>query len=407
MAGFPQLRRRRAVALGVSFAVPAVLVFGFGHRGVHMARNLLVPGAGLLDERLFAGLLFVGLAVAATVAWMRWGVDWAVVAVVVAAMAASAVLTSPVEHAVGRFDPVPAAHEFPLVLLVVGAMSWLRSVAGRTPVVRHLSVRRSRSLQGLDDLCRLPPVDRCRAVSVLALAADGGTVPTGDSIDAADVAARARRIGLVARGRVGRDPFRVDHAHARTAMLLTDRLDPDALDALVTDARRATLGVPCSEPGWVRPLDATLVAVALHRHGHEDEADVWARAFEGEFALRRGHRPAWWWTPLGIGAGSMPAWEHAATTALARSMGWVGDDDWAALRAPALGASARGVGHPADERLIAAARIWLAFVDDPVAARLLARPTVRHDPMAVALDRLAERLAADDRFVRPERNLTP
>ena len=82
-------------------------------------------------------------------------------------------------------------------------------------------------------------------------------------------------------------------------------------------------------------------------------------------------------------------------SALARSMGWVGDDDWADLRARALGASARGTEHPHDERLIAAARIWLVHVDDPRAAPLLARPTVRHDPLAVALDRLAARLAAD------------
>jgi hypothetical protein len=76
-------------------------------------------------------------------------------------------------------------------------------------------------------------------------------------------------------------------------------------------------------------------------------------------------------------------------------MGWIGDDDWPALRTRALGASARGTEHPHDERLIAAARIWLVFVDDPRAAPLLARPTVQHDPLAVALDRVATRLAAD------------
>ena len=52
----------------------------------------------------------------------------------------------------------------------------------------------------------------------------------------------------------------------------------------------------------------------------------------------------------------------------------------------ALGASARGTAHPDDERTIAAARVWLRFVDDEQAARLLARPTVAHDPLAVALD---------------------
>lgn len=82
-------------------------------------------------------------------------------------------------------------------------------------------------------------------------------------------------------------------------------------------------------------------------------------------------------------------------SALGRAMGWVGNDEWEALRARALGASARGTEHPHDERLIAAARIWLVFVDDARAAPLLARPTVQHDPLAVALDRLATRLAAD------------
>jgi len=39
--------RRWIVAAGVA-AVPAALALGFGHRGVHAARSLLVPGAGLL-----------------------------------------------------------------------------------------------------------------------------------------------------------------------------------------------------------------------------------------------------------------------------------------------------------------------------------------------------------------------
>jgi len=151
--------------------------------------------------------------------------------------------------------------------------------------------------------------------------------------------------------------------------------------------------VPCSEPTWVRPLDGTLAAIALHRCG--GSADRWVTSLRREFGLHRGHRAAWYWTPLGWPAGSAPAWEHAASTALARAMGWIGDDDWPALRARALGASARGTEHPHDERLIAAARIWLVFVDDPRAAPLLARPTVQHDPLAVALDRVASRLAAD------------
>jgi hypothetical protein len=82
-------------------------------------------------------------------------------------------------------------------------------------------------------------------------------------------------------------------------------------------------------------------------------------------------------------------------------MGWIGDGDWEALRTRALGASARGTAHPHDERLIAAARIWLVFVDDERAAPLLARPTVQHEPLAVALDRLATRLASDPHALAP------
>ena len=52
------------------------------------------------------------------------------------------------------------------------------------------------------------------------------------------------------------------------------------------------------------------------------------------------------------------------------------------------------------ERLIAAARIWLTMVDDREAARIIDRPTVRHDPMAVALDLLARRLSTEPDALR-------
>ena len=142
----------------------------------------------------------------------------------------------------------------------------------------------------------------------------------------------------------------------------------------------------------MRPLDAVLAALALDRAG-EPAAGARCRAlFAGPWALRRGHRPAWLWTPLALTAGRAPAWEHAASTALARSAGWVGDDDWPALRRQVLGASARGTALADDERLIAAGRVWLAHVDDPEAARIVARPTVADDPLAVALDAFARSL---------------
>jgi len=78
----------------------------------------------------------------------------------------------------------------------------------------------------------------------------------------------------------------------------------------------------------------------------------------------------------------------------------VGDEDWSALRRRALGAAARGTEHPEDERLIAAARVWLACVDDPEAQRIVLRPGVRRDPLACALDRLAAQLCDNPSMLR-------
>ncbi|MEZ5215251.1 MAG: hypothetical protein R2705_01595 [Ilumatobacteraceae bacterium] len=154
--------------------------------------------------------------------------------------------------------------------------------------------------------------------------------------------------------------------------------------------------MPCSEPTWVRPLDATLAALALQRVAPSSMALARFEALiRGDLGVRRGrgsrpgHRPAWYWTPLGIAAGSAPAWEHAVCSALAHWAGWVGERDWAALRARSLGAAARGATDPEDERLVAAARLWLCFVDDPEAHGIVHRPGVRRDPLACALDSLA------------------
>jgi hypothetical protein len=148
--------------------------------------------------------------------------------------------------------------------------------------------------------------------------------------------------------------------------------------------------VPCSEPGWIRLLDGTLTALVLDRSGHPDVGSRWAAALAGPLRCRRGHRPAWWWTPLGLPVSHALPWEHLAATGLARAAGWIGDDqDWTVLRRAAFGAAARGGRRPADERLVAAGRIWLALVDDPEAAAILRRPTIGRDPTAAALDAVA------------------
>ena len=188
-----------------------------------------------------------------------------------------------------------------------------------------------------------------------------------------------------------------DHAAPRAALALAGVLDGDAIDRFREDASRAVAGVPASEPTWVRPLDATLAAVALTRIGETAAGDRWATVWHTNLALRNGHRPAGWWTPLGIRIATAPLWEHAAASALARAHGWHHperpDADWQAIRRRLLGAAARGSAAVDDERAIAAGRLWLAFADDEQAARILSRPTVQHDPLAVALDRLAAHLA--------------
>lgn len=404
MAATPSLRLRRGLAIGGAVVLPLLLVRLGGHAGVHMARNLLVPGAGVVDHAPLLGMALAVLAVGATVAWLRWGVDWTLVAVLGLAMGLSIGLSGGAgDH--GDAAPVlgppvaRAAHELPLVVLVVGMLAWARSVLGRTPGIRRLVDRRHRSRQGAVDLGSLPVVDRCRAVAIGALAGAAGP-DDRRGVLADDVEARARRVGLVARGRIGGDPLRRDHAHARAARLLAGVAGEDEAARLDADARATTLGVPCSEPTWIRPLDGTLAALALQQSGRPEAAATWARALHRELGLSRGHRPAWWWTPLGLGAGSMPAWEHAATTAIARAAGWIDDEDWTALRRRSLGAAARGGDQRDDERLISAARCWLAFVDDAEAARIVARPGVRRDPLACALDALAVRLREDPDVLR-------
>ncbi len=372
----PGLRARRVVAGVVVVGLPIVLTVGFGHRGVHAARNLMMPGTGLIDERPALGVAFVVLAGLSVMAWMRWGADWIVVAVVVASMATSAVLSSTSGHAAPPGAPAVQAHEFPLVLLVVGVLSRLAVGAGRLPGLRRLATARSTRRNSLVDAGGLGAVNQCRVAAIASLAGDADTARQIAGSDAITV--RARRVNLVARARRGVNPFAFDHAYAYAARRMA------GVEPVLPEPPCGRLGVPCSEPTWVRPLDATLYAIALD----PSRCDLTA-LFAHEFALRRGHRAAWYWTPLGVSAGRMSPWEHAVTTALARSRGWVDDGDWAALRKPALGAAARGVGVASDERLIAAARLWLAFVDDEPAARIIMRPTICHDPLAVAIDRLA------------------
>ena len=86
------IRVRRALLLAASVAIPFALVRWGGHVGMHTARNLLFPGAGLVDRYWGLALVFAVLAVAATVLWLNWGAGWVVGAVVVVSSLVSALL---------------------------------------------------------------------------------------------------------------------------------------------------------------------------------------------------------------------------------------------------------------------------------------------------------------------------
>jgi hypothetical protein len=221
---------------------------------------------------------------------------------------------------------------------------------------------------------------------VLALCAStpGGFVET---VDLTDAERRARRIAFVARGRRGPNALQRDHAALRTAHAAVGHAGH--VEALFADGDRQASGVPASEPGWVRLVDGALAAAVLADHGHQDTARHWTAALNHSFAMTRGHRPSQQWTPLGISVGRAADWEQALATAIAHTEGWIDAADWASLRARVLGAAARGNERPNDERLIAAGRLWLARVDDAEALRIVDRPTVRHDPLACAIDALA------------------
>ncbi len=362
------VRRRRLWTLLITVMVVVALPALFGHRGTHAVRSLIVPGAGLYDHRhAWIGVAFTVSAVVAMVLWMRWGMDWLVGVVVIASMTTAAAMAYNAHPAVSG-QVAYAAHEFPLVVLVMGALSGLRLAWRRSPLGRWQAARaRAAGRVGLGE------VDSCRVTSIAALA-QSGVPPTELNIDR--LLHRCRRVGIAARGRFTGDPMRTDHAHFRTALCLTGQLDPVALGNFRRDATRSSTGVPASEPGWVRLLDGTLAALALQRAGDAHVGERWSAAMQGPLSLRRGHRPGSTWTPLALRGPRSETWEQAAATGLARATGWIQDDaDWTAVRTPVLAAAARGNAIAVDERLVAAGRIWLVFVDDEQAKRIVARVT--------------------------------
>ena len=402
--------------MAIVWQVAIIAAVMTSHRGVHLAESAVFPGAGLFESDRGLAIAFACATIAATVLWMAWGAEWPIAALWAASLLATLAWATPLHDDVARAGPRVArsAHEFPLVIAVVAAVGWVRGALWRLPGASRWRAARQRRRR-LAARPSLSPVDTCRAASITALAAalvdpatPSGTPdvsrPRNDAIPVdpvpsppyrdARVLRRARLVGGVARGRWRGDPLRHDQAAARTAAVLCGPGDDVAAGRFVDESRRRAAGVLASEPGWVRPLDAVLAALALERLGGD------TAAFRGRLAtswrLGRGHRPAWWYEPLGIASGRAPAWEHATMSALCRMRGWVGDDDWQAVRQAALGAASRRDDDPSALRLVAAAQLWLTFVDDVQARRLIDHREPTDDGVAAAIAGLAGALRAVD-----------
>jgi hypothetical protein len=375
---------------------------GFNERVVAMCRNVVFPGLGFIETDIWLTVLFAVVAAASVVAWLRWGTDWIVGTVWVLAVLV-AFLTVPTHHhdaaATLTVSPPPvriarASHEFAAVLVIAAVLSRLRLAIAGMPGVRRVVARRATApADRATALRRAAPTNRCRAATIAAIAQRAGASRIDEALftevlEAPDVRRRAARVAAWARWRLGGDPLRHDNAHARAALALWGGLTPEQLAGFRTDGQRSALGVPASEPTWARLLDGTLAAIALDELGERAAVGRWRAALDGPFRLRHGRRHGAVHTPTMFPVATGQPWEHAAATALARTRGWLGDDDWPALRQRSLGAAARGGRRAEDARLVAAARVWAHVVDDGVAASILARPTRSTDPVAASLDDL-------------------
>lgn len=354
---------------------------------MHMLQNILVPGLGLHERSVVLAIAVFIAAMLGIVAWIRWGADWLPASILLlSTIAAGVPMQSGGHHhhaQVGEWVPQMAAHEFPIVVAVVAAIVWLQASLRSIPVLRRFVAMRVE--QAPANLSELPAL-ACSQGAVVAALAGEQNADTKQAASSDQVFKRARWISRIARFRFGEDVFAVDHGLARAGLAMTAQLQPEQAQRFLTDARNAPGGVPCGEPGWIRMLDGTLTAIALDQLGDESAAKRWQEMLAGPLQLRRGHRPAMWWTPLGVRFGNAPLWEHALAMAIAVDQGWCDLQDWQHLRPQLLGAAARGVEIVDDERAIAAGRLWLRWVDDEQAARILNRPTVKRDPLAAMIE---------------------
>lgn len=410
-----------SVMLGIDLIATGLL--GFDDRVVAISRNAVLPGLGFVEVSASLALIFAALTVLSVVAWLRWGADWCVAAVWVGAIALAFTVPANHAHPAAEVHPqaqaigdvtqlVQAGHEFTVVLVLIAILSRARVAFTGLPVIRTIEQRRRTTPSDQATALRdSGPIERCQAASIAALATDSvdrrSRIGSAAAVDGPDVLKRAARIATLARWRPRGDPLCRDNAAVLAALSLTGRGTHSRLAAFRTGARSSPYGVPASEPTWIRLLDGTLAAMALETLGETNSVQRWRETLATELRLRRGHRQGSIHVPTGITLGVALPWEHCAATALARWRGWIGDDDWSALRKPCLGAAAGGAQRAEATRLVAGGRIWAHLSGDAAAMRILQRPSRSNDPVAVALDALLDRISEEESHAGDARPARP
>ena len=388
-----RVRLRRAsgflvVALFFGLDLYATGFFGGSERALAVVRSIVLPGLPFLEWEPALGIVTILAMLAALGLWLRWGMAWLPIAVMLSSVVMAATImplhhAPALQHAVGHDASavLRASHEFAVVLVVFAFVARLRLLLVGMPGRQRLTALVPAGL-------RYPAVLIARAAAVDALA--GGDRSTLRSLlSDPSLRARAARVDRWARFRWRSDTLSGAHAHLRAALALLQALDEKELGALRAEARSSLTGVIESEPTWVRPLDGVLIAIALSRLGEETAVARWRDTLTHRFSLRHGRRAAALHTPSMLGIGTCPPWEHAASTALAHREGWIGIEDWSVLRARCLGVAATGARDPDALRFVAAGELWAALTGDEEARRLLARRTIEDDALAAALRRLA------------------
>lgn len=411
-----EIRLRRGVGfLGIGalllIDVYATGLLGGSERTLAMVRSIVLPGLPFLEWHAGIGLATITLALVSISAWLRWGMDWLPV-VVMAGSIVVAAWVMPLHHdpesipqvhdphyhesnhnqdhhaIVAPADgiglqstrviaPVLASHEFTIILVIFAFLARLRLLLGRLPVLSAW-IKRHFPAAGFD------AVDTARTAAIRALG--GSPKPADWTSDHPRLLQRARRINQFARWRFGGDPLSGSHAATRAALCLMDDLTDQQRRTMQDEASVSPAGILDSEPTWVRPLDAMLVALALHRSGNVEVLRRWEHTFEHHFPLRHGRRAAVLHRPTMLALGTLEPWAQATLMALRQELGWVTGDEWSSLRQLCLGIAARGAEDAASERLIAAGRWCAQLVKDEEALTILGRRTLRGDDLALAID---------------------